>query len=480
MNPFEPELSFEEKINELHRHLGRHPAYKDQWGRDPEDSDSENDLSEETMDRLYQEDEKKRFRVVDRVEGKEGGAKRGEKQKKEKGVVTEKKVEKKNEKKRRNDSPPPLPLPVEASPPKKRKRALSFSPEPSKMQVDDPSPPPPPHAPVAGPSGHNLNMKRSNPVSSPPPPQLDNPPSPEILELSSDDADDERPSKERKERTSTKTKPSRSKKTSPLKSSTTTTMKGKCKAKPRQSMEQALEVARKIKPEQLKNHFVDISSFIDHLSPFEMDCPSKLLEGCRIAFVNTDHWLANKGANGPRNRFDQGLTVEMGIIVKKGGTLIKPEEFVGSPQGATLQEMGSSEEIERRAEEEGWTTHIIGFSPAQQRSPNFTEILKCLGDKNGIKVKDLGPYVKIIKFNWVSQSILAGKRQSEWEFAIEPDPRNVTASSRSSSTKSSPTKKKSSGAKDRRQGRKKGPEEDGDTTGGSEGEDDEAVIRGIS
>lgn len=166
----------------------------------------------------------------------------------------------------------------------------------------------------------------------------------------------------------------------------------------------------------------------------------------------------------------------MTIVVKRGGTLIKPEDFVGSPQDATLQEMGE-EEIERRAEEEGWTSHIIGFSPSQQRSPNFTEILKCLG-KNGIKVKDLGPYVKVIKFDWVSQSYLRGKRQSEWEFAIEPDPRvAVVASSRSSPTKSSPTKKS---VKDRRQGRRRGPDEDGDTTGGSEGEDDEAVIRGIS
>ncbi|GAA5851646.1 hypothetical protein JCM5353_004932, partial [Sporobolomyces roseus] len=416
MNPFEPEPSFEERINELHRQLGRHPAYKDQWGRDPEDSDSENDLSDETMERLYQEDERKRFEPFNGLQGKadagavpkKGGNVKKKEEKEKERVKRKENEEKKGEKRRRIESPPPLPLPVEPPSTKKRKRLLSFSPGPTEMQLDHPLPPSP--LPVAGPSGHHSN-KRTKPVSSSPPPHIDKQPTPEILELSSDDADDERLARKKQKQTSTKPKP---KKTASSKLTSTTTTKGKGKAQPRKSMEQVIEAVNKIKDEQLKTHFTDISSFIDHLSPYEMEVPGKLLQGCRILFVNTDHWLANRGVNGRRNRFDFGLRLEMTIVIKRGGTLIKPEDFDGSPQDATLQEMGQ-EEMERRAEEEGWTSHIIGFSPSQQRSPNFTEILKCLG-KNGIKAKDLGPYVKVIKFDWVSQSYLRGKRQSEWEF----------------------------------------------------------------
>lgn len=240
-------------------------------------------------------------------------------------------------------------------------------------------------------------------------------------------------------------------------------------------MEQALEEAQKIKVDELKSRFANISSFIDHLSSFELDRPGKLLQGCRILFVNADHWKA--GERITRNRLDQGLRLELGIVAKQGGTLVKPEDFVGSPPEATKAEM-SEEEIERRAQEEGWTTHVIGFHPSNYRSPTFDEVLGCLGGEEGFKAEDLGPYVKVITFPWVSQCVKERRKQSEWEFAIKGDPRDAP-SSRVSSNKSSPRKKSTNDPKERRQGRrKKGPDDEVDTSGESQDEEDDEMAKG--
>ncbi|GAA5905344.1 type-X family DNA polymerase [Sporobolomyces salmoneus] len=473
-----PEMSFEEKLANLQKGLGRHPAYKDQWGRDPDGSDTENGLSDDPMERLVEQDrrefEKRLWKPPKQGTSDKAEEATAQKQKKKRTVTKKKRggdqeeeeAERKTSEKKRKPSPP------------------------SHASSDQPMPDEESRTPIAGPSNSVAHSTRSpHLLSSPPPlhpsrkssPSRPAPP-PNKATSSSSESECEAPAK-KKQRVSKAPVLIASKTLSTAPESTTTRGGGgakgkgkeKVKGKARLSMEQALEEAQKIKVDELKTRFADISSFIDHLSSFEIDRPGKLLQGCRVVFVNADHWKANSTI---RNRLDQGLRLELGIVARQGGTLIKPEAFVGAPQDANQNDM-NEEETERRAEAEGWTTHIIGFHPSNYRSPTFDEVLGCLGEsEGGLTAEQLGPYVKVVTFPWVSQCVKERKRQSEWEFAIKGDPREISPS-RVSSNKSSPTKKKSPSAKDRRQGRKKkGPDDEAETSGESQGEEDEGVIKG--
>lgn len=478
-----PEPSFDEKWGDLQRRIGRHPTHKDQWGRDAEGSDSDNGLSDHTMEELAEQDRvqwKKNLRRNDelsrqgkRVAGKEVESR--QKRKKESSPTRQETDQQQNGKKKLRTAPSAPHLPPKQL---RKKQPLPFEDEESahEVQVENLLPPP-----AIGPSLRKSPSKKQSTFvgTSPPPPHLSRPSSPppllasntEVVELSSE-SEGGVPAKKQK-RSSKPTASASSKVLSTGSTSTAARTGTKGRSKARVSMEQAIEEAQKIKVDELKTRFADISSFVDHLSSFELDRPMKLLQGCRVLFVNADHWKASRTT---RNRLDQGLRLEIGIVARQGGTLVKPEDFVPAPPEANTLEM-TAQEIESRAEEEGWTTHIIGFHPSSQRPPTFDEVLNCLGGEEGLSAEDLGPFVKVVTFSWVSQCVKERKRQSEWEFAIKGDPREVP-SSRVSSNKSSPTKKAST-SKDRRQGRrKKGPDdEDADTSGESHGEEDEEHLR---
>lgn len=105
------ELSFEETINQLHQQIGRHPTFKDQWGRDMDGGDSENDLSDETMERLCRQDEEERVAGIKkrneaRRKRQGGGVDREGKKGKSKGGKDS--DDRKDRKKRRLEDPRPF------------------------------------------------------------------------------------------------------------------------------------------------------------------------------------------------------------------------------------------------------------------------------------------------------------------------------------------------------------------------------------
>lgn len=489
-----PEPSFLDRLADLESRIGRGPHSKDRWGRDPDDDDdSDNGLSDGAMERLWEQDEVAMRDRLDRTKpksarerssvgtrmGRGNGKARQDKTKRktEADGATDAQARATQDKKRRTEpSSPPGPLLAE---PARRRHppTIGNEIEEDRMQVEEPL------LPVAGPSGHNSRRKFLSPdAAALPPPHRTRPTSPPIVETTttrtveaSSDSDRAEPSRKPKP-SAPSSKPTPTASTSATTARTSRGGKGKTKARP--SMEQAIVEAQKIKPDELKTRFPDIPAFIDHLSSFELDRPGKLLEGCRIVFVNADHWKVNGGVGGgTRNRLDQGLRLELGIVARQGGTIVKPRDFVASPREATSVAM-TERELHRRADDEGWTTHIIGYHPTTFRPPTFDEVLDCLGDE-GVSAEELGPFVKVVTFPWVSETVKARKRRSEWEFAIEGDPREAPPS-RVSSAKSSPTKQdKAKSAKDWRQGRKKrGPEDGGDETGESQGDDDDGYAHG--
>ncbi|GAA5851288.1 hypothetical protein JCM3766R1_006052 [Sporobolomyces carnicolor] len=469
-----PEPSFEEKATDLQRRLGRHPIYKDQWGRDPQASDSDNGLSDDAMDDLVAKD---RLEMENRLKAN----------KRARSVRGTRQSDKAESRSRR---PTRLSTAAEGSSTKGGKEAKVSrapaaqdalpSPVTQLLKTDVIEENQSDIGPVAGPSGHNSKTDRQRRViSSPPPVHPSHISSParaatcDAEEIDQSSASDEGTSTTKKPRLSKSSIPTSSRTLSTVSTSTAARPGGRGRRKGRVTMEQAIEEAQKIKVEELNTRFADISSFIDHLASFELSRPGKLLQGCRIVFVNADHWKASKTT---RNRLDQGLRLELGIVARQGGALVKPEHFVGAPPDV-VNISGRELDIESRAVDEGWTTHIIGFHPSNYRPPTFAEVLACLGGDEGLSADDLGPYVKVVTFPWVSQCVKERKRQSEWEFAITGDPREAT-SSRPSSTKSSPVKRPPS-AKDRRQGRRrKDPDDVAETSGESQAEDDEGQIKG--
>ncbi|BGP30424.1 hypothetical protein JCM10296v2_002178 [Rhodotorula toruloides] len=197
--------------------------------------------------------------------------------------------------------------------------------------------------------------------------------------------------------------------------------------KPRLSLEQALTEARKIKGDKLAEQFKTVSDFIDYLEQFspQLAESKKILAGCRIVFVNTDHWrrstqtivVRSTATAASRNRFDQALRTNMSVAAKNGATLVRPEEFVPPPYEVT----GEPFDLER-AEAEGWTTHIIPLVPPGQRAPTYKEIIACLGPDNaGITRDELGPFVQVVGFPWITKCIDVKGKASEWPYVLKGD-----------------------------------------------------------
>ncbi|BGP60673.1 hypothetical protein NBRC10512_001922 [Rhodotorula toruloides] len=203
--------------------------------------------------------------------------------------------------------------------------------------------------------------------------------------------------------------------------------------KPRLSLEQALTEARKIKGDKLAEQFKTVSDFIDYLEQFspQLADSKKILAGCRIVFVNTDHWRRSSqtvvvraaASTAPRNRFDQALRTNMSVAAKNGATLVRPEDFVPPPYEVT----GEPFDLER-AEAEGWTTHIIPLVPQGQRAPTYKEIIACLGpDSSGINDDELGPFVQVVGFPWITKCIDVKGKASEWPYVLKGDFRQSEA-----------------------------------------------------
>lgn len=184
-----------------------------------------------------------------------------------------------------------------------------------------------------------------------------------------------------------------------------TTTKGKGRAKARLSLEQALDRVLKLRKTKLTDPFPTVSELVAHLVQFTSAQPNakRCLEGCRIVFVNTDHWSTapSTSAKLPRNPVDEGLRLCLTVAIRHGATLIPPEEFVAPDPSVSPDQLDPDQ-----AEAEGWTTHIVPYVLSSQRLPSYDEILACLGpNEGGISREELGPFVKVVKYPWVASCI---------------------------------------------------------------------------
>ncbi|GAA5965839.1 hypothetical protein JCM21900_005462 [Sporobolomyces salmonicolor] len=381
----------------------------------------------------------------------------------------------------------------------RRKRPLSFG-EAGDVSLAIDEPPPP----LAG-SSNSVSSPAKKPTSFPRktalPPSAPSPPRPssspiEEIELCSD-PDDPAPAKSKTSKKSRSSRASKATTPPPVRVSPTKTSPSertmraasKVKAKPRPSLEKTLELAEKIKPPELRNQFPTIASYVDHLAGLEIERPlpssgRRLLEGLRIAFVNAGHWFGtntiNAGKPIPRNQLDQRLRNEMGIVAKQGGTLVAPEDFVPAPPAFDPSRL-SDPELTLRAEEEGWTTHIIPFVPtAKTRPPSREQMLICLGpDPQGLSEEQLGRFVQVVMFDWVSQSINKSAVQPEWEYDPYPE-QLVSAKTGKGKGKEKSDDEDKDDAREKMQGskgkKKQGEIDHSDTSDESEIDYDEDVI----
>ncbi|GAA6048993.1 hypothetical protein JCM3770_005430 [Rhodotorula araucariae] len=209
------------------------------------------------------------------------------------------------------------------------------------------------------------------------------------------------------------------------KSADVKTSRASAAKKPRLSREQAVEKAKKLKPDKLLEHFPTISNFIEHLVQYDPEPTNRahLLAGCRFVFVNTDHWRSTR-ATPTRNRFDQTLRLNMAVAAKNGAALVKPEDFVPPPFDVDDDAPGpdTTGAEAARAAQESWTTHIIPLELPGQRAPTYDEVLACLGPgSGGIARDELGRFVHVVSFRWVSEWVTQRARPAEWEFALKGD-----------------------------------------------------------
>lgn len=100
-------------------------------------------------------------------------------------------------------------------------------------------------------------------------------------------------------------------------------------------------------------------------------------------------------------------------MAKNGATLIRAEEFVPSTPEA-------KEDDHTLAEKEGWTSHIILIQGARRGEYDFNKLLPLLGAAGLGNADEMGNYVKVVKWNWVMESLERGK-QGEREFELRPD-----------------------------------------------------------
>ncbi|KAK4051868.1 hypothetical protein OIV83_002573 [Microbotryomycetes sp. JL201] len=162
--------------------------------------------------------------------------------------------------------------------------------------------------------------------------------------------------------------------------------------------------------------FPEIKDMVEFLAPIRPARTTNYLAGCRIAFVN-----ANRRPNQPvyiRNRMDISLPLHMYNVIRNGGELVSPDDFVGSPPDAERSDV-------ERAAREGWTTHVIVLLLlGGQYKPSFKEVLTHLGP-NGVTLEQLGPFVQVVDQAWLGDRIAARdlKICREAEYTLQDDPR---------------------------------------------------------
>lgn len=183
------------------------------------------------------------------------------------------------------------------------------------------------------------------------------------------------------------------------------TVKGKGRAKARLSLEQEVDRVLKLRKTKLTDPFPTVAELVAHLVQFTSAQPNakRCLEGCRIVFVNTEHWSSapSTSAKLTRNPMDEGLRLCLTVAIRHGATLIPPEEFVAPDPSVSPDQLDPDQ-----AEAEGWTTHIVPYVLSQQRLPTYDQILACLGpDEGGISREQLGPFVKVVKYKWVASCV---------------------------------------------------------------------------
>ena len=200
-----------------------------------------------------------------------------------------------------------------------------------------------------------------------------------------------------------------------------TTVKGKGRAKARLSLEQEVDRVLKLRKTKLTDPFPTVADLVAHLVQFTSAQPNakRCLEGCRIVFVNTEHWSSapSTSAKLARNPMDEGLRLCLTVAIRHGATLIPPEEFVAPDPSVPPDQLDPDQ-----AAAEGWTTHIVPYVLSHQRLPTYDQILACLGpDEDGISREQLGPFVKVVKYAWVASCVDKRARVPETMYLLGGD-----------------------------------------------------------
>ncbi|GAA5976556.1 hypothetical protein JCM10908_005545 [Rhodotorula pacifica] len=204
---------------------------------------------------------------------------------------------------------------------------------------------------------------------------------------------------------------------------TGTATKGKGgRAKARMSLEQAMENVKKLRGSKLTAQFSTVTELVDHLAQFTSVQPNakRSLDGCRIVFINTDHWRAANASttNVVRNPLDEGARLCLTVAAKQGATLVAPEDFVAPDPPSTPRDQLDADQ----AEAEQWTTHIIPYVLSGQTPPTYDQILACLGpEEGGISRDELGQYVKVVKYDWVAACVDKHAKVQETMYLLSGD-----------------------------------------------------------
>lgn len=202
----------------------------------------------------------------------------------------------------------------------------------------------------------------------------------------------------------------------------TTTGKGRGRGKARLSLEDATKKAQSLRGTKLTEQFATVTSLVEHFAQFSSVQPNakRALDGCRIVFVNADHWratISTSAAATKRNRLDEGLRTYITIAVKQGATLVPPEQFAAPGPSAAGPPYDP-----KLAELEQWTTHIVPYVFHNQRQPTYDEIIRCLGpDQTGISREALGDFVRVVKYEWIAACADKRAKVQEAMYLVEGD-----------------------------------------------------------
>ena len=187
------------------------------------------------------------------------------------------------------------------------------------------------------------------------------------------------------------------------------------KAKPRKSTDEFLEALQKSYSafNKHRRQHATIASTIDRLGELApVLVPRPLFVGLRVVLVN-HHSI---GTSRLPNAFDVAHSNNMRLLLRNGATLVKPEEFRSQAY---------------RADQGPLTTHVIPLEMegAEKFNPTFDDVLALLGPKHDkVDLAKLGPEVKVVKFNWVTESLTYEHRLTEGRYAWPGDPRSPLGS----------------------------------------------------